>query len=410
MTQRTPALNSQRLRTLLLGLSYPHQASYYDDWRNAFETSPYFDCTVQNILNLRPKQLERQLSDYDAVVLLHSCSSDTLDYLTPLAPALAARVRAKLFSFIGNEYNSPYVSMAKRIAFLREARADFAATQLLLEAGDFLYKPAGCRVVSVPHALNPAAFQPGPAQALRRVDIGFKGFRYPPYLGDDDRNHMLQAVSNCTRRFNLKTDISEDVRFNREDWAMFLGDCRATISTETGSWYLEPGDALMDEIHAYLRAKDRGLTLKSGGRLRRLARRLPTSVKSVLWKVLKKGPVKFEMFEDFNTSFEELNERFFKNRPRTTVYSKAISSRHFDAIGKTTCQIMLEGRYNDILVAGEHYIPVKADFSNIADAMRQFQDQSLTEAMTKATYDYVMASHTYTHRARQVHSLLTATA
>ncbi len=397
------------LRTLILTLAYPHRASYYDDWRHAFEAIPHFDCQVQNILNLRPKRLERRLRDFDAVILLHSCSSDTLDYLLPLAPALAARTHAKLFAFIGNEFNSPYVSMARRVAFLRDARADFAATQLLLEAGEFLYKAPGCRVVSIPHALNPLAFQPGPVSRNRRTDIGFKGFRYPPYLGDDDRNRMLQAVSDGARRINLKTDISEDQRLDREDWATFLGNCRATISTETGSWYLEPDDTLMREVHTYLRSKHSGPTLYSDGVLRRLARRLPNSVKSVLWQVLKRGPVKFEMFEDFNTGFEELNNRFFINRPRALVYSKAVSSRHFDAIGKTTCQILLEGRYNDILVPGQHYISVKPDFSNVDDAIRQSQDHSLTDAMTKATYDYVMAAHTHEHRAREIHSLLVST-
>ena len=409
MANTTTALDTKRLRALVLTLAYPHRASYYDDWQNAFEASPNFDCTVQNILGLERKAFEKRLGDFDVIIALHSCSSDTLEYLTPLAAALANRAKARLVVFIGNEFNSPYVSMPKRIAFLKDARADLAATQLLQEAGDFLYESSSARVVSIPHALNPNAFKPGPPYAARPTDLGFKGYRYPPYLGDDDRNRMLDVVTESARRHRLKTDIGIDARLSRDDWAGFLGQCRGTISTETGSWYLAPDDTLMEEIHTYLRSKDRGVTLSNDGRLRRLARRLPTPVKSALWQVLKKGPVKFEMFEDFNTSFAELDARFFKHRVRAPVYTKAISSRHFDAIGKATCQIMLEGRYNDILRAGEHYIAVKADFGNVDEAIRQFKDLAFAQKIAKSAYGYVMAHHTYAHRAASVYAMLTGT-
>lgn len=397
---------SHALRALILTLSYPHRASYYDDWRNAFESSPLFTCCVENILGIQPKDLERRIPDFDVIILLHSCSSDTLDYLTPIASVLAGRSRSKLFVFVGNEFNSPYVSMAQRISFLKETGADFVATQLLLEAGKFLYESSGCRVVSVPHALNPNSFFPGKTHQNRDIDLGYRGYRYPPYLGDDDRNRIIDRVAAVARTHGLKTDISEDARLDREQWATFLGNSRGTISTETGSWFLSPDDELMQEIHRYLRSKDRRPVLKNDGVLRRMARRLPTSVKSVLWTLLKKGPVGFEMFEDFNVSFLELNQKFFQHHPRAPVYSKAISSRHFDAIGTKTCQIMLEGRYNDILEPGRHYISVKSDFSNLDDCMEQFMDRNVSEEISISAYDLVMKHHTYRHRVQQVFTFL----
>ncbi len=399
---------SHALRALILTLSYPHRASYYDDWRNAFERSPFFECSVENILGIQTKDLERRIRDFDVIILLHSCGSDTLEYLNPLAPVLARRSRAKLFAFVGNEFNSPYVSMAQRISFLKETGADFVATQLLLDAGKFLYERSQCRVVSVPHALNPDAFSPGKGHAVREIDLGYRGYRYPPYLGDNDRNRMIDSVSAIARSRGLKTDISEDARLDRQQWAAFLGNSRGTISTETGSWFLSPDDALMQEIHRYLRSKDRRPVLKNDGVLRSLARRLPTAVKSVLWTLLKKGPVGFEMFEDFNVSFSELNQKFFKHHPRAQVYSKAISSRHFDAVGTKTCQIMLEGRYNDILQPGRHYISVKSDLSNLDDAIEQFMDLRASEEIAAAAYDLVMSEHTYQHRAKQVFTMLGA--
>ena len=390
---------------MILNLNYPHRASYYDDWLDAFVQSRHFLCSVENIIGLKAKTLEAKIRDFDAVIILHSCSSDTLQYLEPLASALAARKGAKLLVFVGNEYNSPYVSMTRRIGFLKSARADFVATQLLLEAGEYLYGQTECRTVSIPHALNPIAFSPG-GSSDRDYDLGVKGFRYPPYLGDDDRNIFISQISASARDLGLKTDISEDQRLSRNDWAAFLGNCRGTVSTETGSFYLSPDDDLMNEIHRYLRSKDRGFVLKSEGKLRSAARHLPAGVKSTLWKLLRLGPLKFEMIEDFNTSFAELEAKFFKTCARAPVYSKAISSRHFDAIGTKTCQIMLEGRYNDILVPDVHYIPVKSDLSNIGDSLAAFSDPGYSSKISEQAYEFVLENHTYVHRAKAVFDLL----
>jgi hypothetical protein len=391
-----------RLRTLILSLEYPNRASYYSDWRDAFVGSPSYLCTVRNILDLAPSNLAGMIEDYDAVVLLHSCNSDTLDYLAPLAPILGQRKRAWLLSFVGNEFNSPYVSTPRRVGLLREARCDLIATQLLQEAGAYLYAFAGARVISVPHALNPQAFEPGPPHHVRRLDIGVKGYTYPAFLGDDDRNRMIRHFADRAARLNLAVDITEDKRLNRHQWARFLADCRGTISTETGSWYVDRDDGLITRVHAYLKSKRSGLVLSNDGWLRRAARRLPSPVKAVLWEGLRRGPVKFEVLDDFETPFAELEERFFRGAPRAPVYSKAISSRHFDAIGTKTCQILRRGRFNDILDADTHYLCVEPDFSNTDDVVARFKDEAERTRIVDAAYDHVTASHTYRHRVSQV--------
>ena len=203
-------------------------------------------------------------------------------------------------------------------------------------------------------------------------------------------------------RLGLSVDISEDKRLSRERWATFLGDSRGTISTETGSWYLDRDDELISRIHEYLRSKRSGFVISNESNARRMARFLPSHVKAVLWHVLKRGPVKFEVFDDFNTPFAELHERFFRNAKRAPIYGKAISSRHFDAIGTKTCQIMQRGRFNDILVADRHYIAIDSDFSNVEDAVRRYKDAGERQRIVDAAYDHVMSAHTYAHRAQAV--------
>jgi spore maturation protein CgeB len=65
----------------------------------------------------------------------------------------------------------------------------------------------------------------------------------------------------------------------------------------------------------------------------------------------------------------------------------------------------VEGRYNDILKPGVHYISVKPDLTDVSEAVRQFKDLSFRRAMVEATYEYVRTEHTYAHRVSQ---LLTA--
>jgi len=395
---------SHQLRTLILTLEYPNRASYYSDWSNAFSNSKHFRCQVANLFHLGPRRLGRVVDEYDAIVALHSCNSDTLDYFEPLAPVLGNRRKAKLLSFVGNEFNSPYVSMPKRVALLREARCDLIATQLLQEAGEFLYSGTGARIISVPHALNPNAFRPGPKDSARHLDIGVKGYRYPAFLGDDERNRIVAYFLANASRHGLLIDISEDKRLGRRKWADFLADCRGTISTETGSWYLDRDDALIIGIREYFRLKRTGIVISNESWLRRVARHLPTPVKSALWQVLRRGPVGFEVFDDFATPFADLETLFFREAKRSPVYSKAISSRHFDAIGTKTCEIMLKGRYNDILVADTHYLGIEPDFSNIEHVIRRFKDPAERQLIVESAYQHVMTSHTYAHRIAAIQS------
>ncbi len=405
-----PSVESRTaIDTLVLTLVYPHQVSYYDDWLDAFVASADFRCTVLNILGLSAVELRRALERAEAIIVLHSCNADTLDYLRQVAPVLGDRRRGKLLAFVGNEYNSPYLSTRERVSLLRSARCDIIATQLLDEAGQYLYAATGAQVASVPHALNPNVFKSSISSAnCRPIDVGIRGYRYPAFLGDDDRNRLLIRVSETCPAFGLSTDMVEDVRLDRARWAEFLGRCNGTVSTEAGSWFIEPDDVLMSRIRAYLDKQRRGAVIRSDTPLRRLVRRLPVSIKVMLWKILRHGPIRLDQLDDINMPFAELESLFFRTAPRPPVYGKAVSSRHFDAIGTKTCQIMLRGRFNDILVADEHYISIAPGYGNLEHAITLFKDPDHRRRIVDGAYDHVMSAHTHVHRVRLVRDLLEA--
>lgn len=111
-----------------------------------------------------------------------------------------------------------------------------------------------------------------------------------------------------------------------------------------------------------------------------------------------------DAYEDLD--FADAYEKFFRHTKPCPVYSKAISSRHFDAVGTKTCQIMLKGLYNGILRADEHYIGLESDFSNAGEAVERFRDDGYRQDMVDRTYEYVMEEHTYRHRVDAVIGLL----
>lgn len=389
-----------RISTLVLYADYTTRLSYYDDWLDAFRRAPGFSVSELNICRRGAGDaLKKALPETDLVVLLHSTNGDTTIYLEPLAPLLADR-KGLLLSFVGNEVNLPGSPISAKRAVFAAIRPDFVATQLPLEAGEYLWGDlAGRGVLAVPHALNPDAFHPELADAARRIDIGVRAVRYLPHLGDDERNRLHDLFAAHAFDPDLVVDISSG-RLERSGWARFLNACRGTVSSEAGSWFLERDDATVEAIRAWTaeRFNGRRLTIANDSPLRRLGHRLPWWARAALRKVLSRGVVRHESTLAEELPFGEIHDRFFRDRKRPAFYGKCISSRHFDAIGTGTCQILIEGRYNDILAADRHYIALAPDFSNIESVMARFRDRGERETVAADAHAHVMAAHTHAHR------------
>lgn len=405
-------MSGSTIKTLVLYADYTTRLSYYDDWQDAFQAAPQFNCTAMNICGANAAQdLPAVVAEAELIVLLHSTNGDTTVYLEPFVPILQAR-RGLLLFFVGNEVNLPGSPIAGKREILRRIEPDFIATQLLPETGEFLFGDLARRgVLSVPHALNPAAFRPEKPQADRRIDIGVRAVRYLPHLGDDDRNRVFAFFARHDFDPSLAVDIGT-ARLDRAGWAAYLNDCRGTVSTEAGSWFIERDDATIEAIRrwtaeTYGRGK---LVIANDSPLRKLGHRLPWPVRAALRRILSKGVVRHESTVTEELPFEEVYDRFFRDRPRPAIYGKCISSRHLDAVGTKTCQIMLAGRYNDILAADEHYLALAADFSNIADVMERFHDRDYRAAMVNRAYDHVMSAHTFARRVAMIHAAVTSSA
>jgi hypothetical protein len=410
MKERAQSRES-RIRTLVLYANYTTKFSYFDDWLDAFLGAPEFDATGVNIREgSRNPHLRGGLNEFDLIVLLHSTNGDSLDHLRRIAPLLQSR-RGKLLSFVGNEVNLPGSFLADKIAMLKRLGADFIATQLEAEAGRWLYADCGtAQVVSVPHALNPEGFRSLRPQEQRPIDIGTRSHRYLPYLGDDERNRLFDFFSAHAFDPSLVVDIDTEERFDREQWAGFLNHCKGTVSNEAGSYFLERDDRtvrrIMDDLIARKKAEPRlGIVLPVDAWPRRLFRLLPRPLRAILAGLSPAAVTRAEMIH-LGADPEEILTRYFRNRKRAPVYTKCISSRHFDAIGTRTCQIMLRGRFNGILEADRHYLALEHDLSNIGPVMARFSDPVVRGRLVDEAHDHVMAGHTYRHRMTAIAGLV----
>lgn len=398
------------VRTAVLYSAYGGRASYYDDWLDAFTTARPFDVTAYNIARGGGRRaFAAAVREFDLIVLLHAVCADNLLYAGEILPALQAR-RGRLLSFVGNEVNLPSSPMGPKIAFLKEAGADVICTQLLQEAGDYLYGATGARVAAVPHALNPTAFHMHTPPDQRPIEIGVRSFRYSAaFLGDDDRNRLIDLFSENPFSPPLAIDISTENRLDRAGWAAFLNRCKGTVANEAGAYWLDKDDATMTAIKHWLKGRSGGaaLTIPADSPLRRFTHKLPWGVRQWLMKALSKGLIRHEALIGEDADFDEIHKRFFESKPfPPDISGKCVSSRHFDAAGTQTCQILIEGRFNDIFRADEHYIPVRRDLSDAAQAVAKFRDVSYRQAMVERTRDYVMSEHTYAHRIGQIEEIV----
>jgi spore maturation protein CgeB len=297
-----------------------------------------------------------EIANYDLIVLLHSTNADSVLPLSLLESYFKDR-KGKLLVFVGNEY----CLMPEKIDFIKNVEAEFVASQLPKDAARWLYGDCiKSKVLLVPHALNSSVYSSYQDHDKRKIDIGFVGDRYSLAIGDIERTQLIEYFARNDLRQTVNTDIrlGRKIRLPRAKYIRFLNSIRGTIGAESGTYYLEKTDETQKKVEVFLSRYPRA-------------------------------------------TFEEIYDRFFKEYSNP-VNGKAISSRHFEPIGTKTCQILLEGKYNNILQPDVHYISLKKDYSNIKDVMSKLGDTDFVKEMTDDAYEYVIDSHTYYHRIRDL--------
>jgi glycosyltransferase involved in cell wall biosynthesis len=192
----------------------------------------------------------------------------------------------------------------------------------------------------------------------RPTDVFYRAGAERPYLG---RHGLLKTgiatagETEATAR-GLTTDISLDpgATLLGDDWFRALARSRWTLGVEGGASILDPEGAIRAATMRY-------------------------------------------MAEHPDATYDEIEAACFPGRDGELALF-AVSPRHLEACATRTGQILVEGSYSDVLEPGRHYLPLRADLSNLGDVLEEAKDEPRRRELTEAAYRDVVASGRYTYR------------
>ncbi len=192
---------------------------------------------------------------------------------------------------------------------------------------------------------------------LRSRDIVYRASHLPYWFGSHGqlKHRIADPVAVQAVKHGLTIDISTDPKDTilGVSWLDFLASGRTVIGTESGSSVLDKRGAVKAKIQS-LCAECSDLTFEE------VDRRMPKG-----WD----------------------DHRFL-----------AISPRHLEAVMTGTCQILLEGVYDGVLVPHVHYLPLKRDFSNLDELLDAVKDAELLGKISSQAYKDVCESDRYSYR------------
>ncbi len=326
--------------------------AYQHGWPRHLAADARFESTLVNVLacggGLRAHASLRRR--FDVVIALHSVFSNAC-HLHGLLLARVSRLPAAKVVFLGNEYKL----MPEKIAYCEALGVDLLVSQLDSPEAHALYRERlGCRVAAIPSAgLDVELFRPEAARESRPVDLGYRAYTSPWYLGHREREALAEVFAESGRRAGLRVDISLDPpsRFDEGGWAAFLNRCKGQLGSEAGGDYFELTDTTRESVNAFLATN-------------------PDTPFPVLW------------------------ERFFGSYVHP-VSGRALSGRIVEAAGTKTVQLLLEGEYGGYFQPDVHYIPLRKDFSNLDTALEKLSDEPLCRALADAAHEVAVSELTY---------------
>ncbi len=189
----------------------------------------------------------------------------------------------------------------------------------------------------------------------RKLEIGYRAWRAEPWLGRHGylKTQLAEVFKQEAASRGVKADIStraEDT-LHGDSWYKFLFRCKYTIGVEGGASILDWDGSVRERTERYVAQHP-------------------------------------------EAKFEEVRAACFPGL-EGSLGLFAISPRHLEACATKTCQVLIEGDYNGVLVPGKHYIELKRDFSNLENVFAQLENESLRTTIVESAYRDVVASGNY---------------
>ncbi len=379
----------------LIEARYDYQMSYLDNWRDAW-CSASDKYKVINIANSQGlMEYQKESSNFDLIIVLHSVSSDSNLWLQKLSK-IHVTSRQPMIMFVGNEFSSPFLSTEKRLDLIFQISPDFIASQLPIDSAKWLYERVGSKVIAAPPGMPLLTTKD--RSTSRDIDLGFRGFRYPWYLMDNERNNVVDQVISIFQSQNLVVDASHEKRLNSSEWFDFLSRSRFTVSSEAGAKYIFRDDQIWNPVTEYFATEKKFSALKNDASGMSLLRRLPAPLKSILKKFLSNlGLNQGSLYKPDSKELEKLISLVDLGKYESRN-GKCISSRHFDAIAAGTWQILAPGKYNELLIPNSHFTSWEAT-SNFRALI---ENEVSRKSLSIQAFDDLSQNHSYRARVNTI--------
>ena len=201
----------------------------------------------------------------------------------------------------------------------------------------------------------------------RKVFLGYRGREYPYWFGEtiNIKVQLAKRLKKELSRFSVKTDIStrEKDRLYGRDWVKFLSSCRAIYATESDISFTDP----TGQVAPWYSALE-GLNKTKGSN--------------------KKWDGSFVLDDPFFTEYAKF----------APTGVNVIPPRVFETICLRTACILTEGDYSGILHPWRHYVPLKADLSNLEEVVEFVKDDKKLSLMVATAFSEIANNRKYTWR------------
>jgi hypothetical protein len=190
------------------------------------------------------------------------------------------------------------------------------------------------------------------ARGRRRWDVGYRG-RPPIYYMGLLGQHKIRIAHEFTamcEREGLSHNISyqEDDRLSGKQWFDFLRSTRVQLGSPSGTSIVDLDGSLIEAEQKYRAAKP-------------------------------------------HSTFEEVFEAVLKPH-EGKMKIDTVSPRHFEYAATGATMAMVEGHYGGYLTAGEHYIPIAPDYSNLDQVIAQIRDRDACRQIANHAHAHLIES------------------
>jgi len=227
---------------------------------------------------------------------------------------------------------------------------------------DIFYPPDKLPKLSFIHQLTSYVKEsyldlPGRLNRNRSIDAGYRGSPYGPKYGRllYDKEQIGIDFKRHTTNKKLNTDISSEWRdrIYGDKWLEFLCSCKSVLGTESGVSIVDIDGTIEADLDLFLKSNPKA-------------------------------------------SDEDILAHLSKYENKLTY--KAIAPRHFEAAACLTLQIMYEDNFQGIFKAGEHYVVLNRDYSNIDEVIEKIFDDKGRRRITENAFSDIVQNEEYSFK------------